>query len=178
MRRSCLGAIGFELRRISGGALTHSDRVSRFAIVCAADNFERHAPPRVPAKIPKYRVPTGQLLKSLRPSTCRPIVDLLAGPREPVSYREIARVCRVGGITVNAIERAEAEGIGQSKAKLFRNVTRVAERAWSTFNYDKLGLAYARSGRFDLAIAQFRRGLGARSAGSVAQSTWRCFHSR
>ncbi|MBA3544229.1 MAG: hypothetical protein H0T83_07315 [Chthoniobacterales bacterium] len=84
-----------------------------------------------------YRVPTGELLRSLRPETYRQVVDLLAEPREHVSYREIARVCKVGGSTIKAIEVAEAESIIERKAKLLRKVTRVAERAWSTVE-DKL----------------------------------------
>lgn len=87
--------------------------------------------------MPSYRVPTGELLRSLRPDTYRQVVDLLAEPREHVSYREIARVCKVGGSTIKAIEAAEAESIIERKAKLLRKVTRVAERAWSTVE-DKL----------------------------------------
>ncbi len=87
--------------------------------------------------MPSYRVPTGELLRKLRPATYRQIVDLLAEPREHVSYREITRVCKVGGSTVKAIERAEAEDIAATRAKLLRKVTRVAERAWSTVE-DKL----------------------------------------
>ncbi len=87
--------------------------------------------------MPTYRVPTGQLLRSLRPEIYRQVVDLLAEPREHVSYREIARVCKVGGSTIKAIEAAEAESITERKAKLLRKVARVAERAWSTVE-DKL----------------------------------------
>ncbi len=87
--------------------------------------------------MPAYRVPTGELLRSLRPEIYRQVVDLLAEPREHVSYREIARVCKVGGSTIKAIEVAEAESIIERKAKLSRIVTRVAERAWSTVE-DKL----------------------------------------
>ncbi len=87
--------------------------------------------------MPSYRVPTGELLRALRPETYRQVVDLLAEPREHVSYREIARVCKVGGSTIKAIEVAEAESIIERKAKLLRKVTRVAERAWSTVE-DKL----------------------------------------
>ncbi|MEO5719342.1 MAG: hypothetical protein ABIR29_12350, partial [Chthoniobacterales bacterium] len=43
----------------------------------------------------------------------------------------------VGGHTVKAIERAEAESIVERRAKLVLKVTRVAERAWSTVE-DKL----------------------------------------
>ncbi|MDQ3198612.1 MAG: hypothetical protein M3Q46_05390, partial [Verrucomicrobiota bacterium] len=56
---------------------------------------------------------------------------------EHVSYREIARVCKVGGSTVKAVERAEAEAIAATRAKILRKVTRVADRAWSTVE-DKL----------------------------------------
>ncbi len=87
--------------------------------------------------MPAYRTPTGELLRSLRPATYRQIVDLLAEPREHVSYREIARVCRCSGNTIKAVERAEAESIAERRAKLLLKVTRVAERAWSTVE-DKL----------------------------------------
>lgn len=87
--------------------------------------------------MPAYRTPTGELLRSLRPATYRQIVDLLAEPREHVSYREIARVCRCSGNTIKAVERAEVESIAERKSKLLRKVTRVAERAWSTVE-DKL----------------------------------------
>jgi len=52
-----------------------------------------------------YRKPTGQLLKSLRPETYRKVVELLAEPRNHVSYREIERGWRVGGDTIKAVER-------------------------------------------------------------------------
>lgn len=84
-----------------------------------------------------YRTPTGELLRSIRPETYRRVVELLAEPREHVSYREIARVCGVGGHTVKAVERAEATTISQRKAKMLLKATRVAERAWSTVE-DKL----------------------------------------
>ncbi len=87
--------------------------------------------------MPAYRTPTGELLRSLRPATYRQIVDLLAEPREHVSYREIARVCRCSGNTIKAVERAEVESIAERKSKLLLKVTRVAERAWSTVE-DKL----------------------------------------
>jgi hypothetical protein len=58
-----------------------------------------------------YRKPTGALLKVVRPDTYRQVVELLAEPREQVSYREIERVCRVGGDTIKAVQRAEAETI-------------------------------------------------------------------
>jgi alpha-D-ribose 1-methylphosphonate 5-triphosphate synthase subunit PhnL len=96
--------------------------------------------PQAPLNLPKYRVPTGELLKSLRPATYRQVVDLLAEPREHVSYREIARVCKVGGSTIKAIERAEAESVAEAKARLLRKATRVADRAWSTVE-DKLETA-------------------------------------
>ncbi len=41
--------------------------------------------------MPSYRIPTGELLRKLRPATYRQIVDLLAEPREYVSYREITQ---------------------------------------------------------------------------------------
>jgi hypothetical protein len=56
----------------------------------------------------------------------------LTEPREHVSYREIERVCRVGGDTIKAVERAEVATITERKAKMLKQVTRVAERAWQT----------------------------------------------
>src|SRR5262249_41649390 len=84
-----------------------------------------------------YRKPTGALLKVVRPETYRKVVELLAEPREHVSYKEITRVCKVGGETVKAVEQAEAATITERKAKMLQQVTRVAERAWSTVE-DKL----------------------------------------
>ncbi len=76
-----------------------------------------------------YRKPTGALLKVVRPETYRRVVELLAEPREHVSYREIERVCRVGGDTIKAVERAEAETIQDLKLKLMKQSLRVAKRA-------------------------------------------------
>jgi hypothetical protein len=84
-----------------------------------------------------YRKPTGALLKVVRPDTYRQVVELLAEPREQVSYREIERVCRVGGDTIKAVERVEAATITERKARMLQQVTRVAERAWQTVE-DKL----------------------------------------
>ena len=84
-----------------------------------------------------YRKPTGALLKAVRPDAYRQVAELLAEPREQVSYREIARVCKVGGSTIKAIEQAEAASIAERKAKMLKQVTRVAERAWQTVS-DKL----------------------------------------
>jgi hypothetical protein len=58
-----------------------------------------------------YRKATGALVRVVRPETYRKVVELLAEPREQVSYREIERVCRVGGDTIKAVQRAEAETI-------------------------------------------------------------------
>src|SRR3954451_20680599 len=79
--------------------------------------------------MPTYRLPTGKLLRVVRPETYRQVVDLLAEPREHVSYREIARVCKVGGSTIKAIQRAEAESIQASKARLLRSSLRIAQAA-------------------------------------------------
>ncbi len=76
-----------------------------------------------------YRKPTGALLKVVRPDVYRQVVDLLAEPREHVSYREIARVCGVGGHTIKAIERAEAITIQERKQLLLSQSLRVAQRA-------------------------------------------------
>ena len=51
------------------------------------------------------RKPTDKLLKELRRDTYRQVVELLAEPREHVSYHEIERCCGVGGNTIKAIER-------------------------------------------------------------------------
>ena len=84
-----------------------------------------------------YRKPTGALLKALRPETYRKVVELLAEPREHVSYAEIERVCKVSWDTIKAVERNEAATIAERKAKMLQQVTRVAERAWQTVE-DKL----------------------------------------
>ena len=65
-----------------------------------------------------YRKPTGALLKACRPDAYREAVSLLAEPREHISYREIARVCGIGGHTIKAIERAEAATIQERKQLL------------------------------------------------------------
>ncbi len=76
-----------------------------------------------------YRKPTGALLKSVRPDVYRMVMELLAEPREHVSYREIARVCGVGGHTIKAIEGAEAATIQERKQLLLSQSLRVAQRA-------------------------------------------------
>ena len=79
--------------------------------------------------MPAYRAPTGKLLKSLRPEIYRQVVDLLAEPRNHVSYREISRVCCVSSHTIKAVERNEAETIAKRKAKLLQKSLRIADRA-------------------------------------------------
>ena len=76
-----------------------------------------------------YRKPTGAVLKALRPETYRKVLELLAEPREHVSYREIARVCSVSCHTIKAIERAEAETLAVRKQTLMDQSFRVAKRA-------------------------------------------------
>ena len=77
-----------------------------------------------------YRKPTGELVRSVRPDTYRRVLDMLAEPRENVSYREIQRVCGIGGSTVKAIEAREQESVQERKAKLLSLSQRCAERAW------------------------------------------------
>ena len=116
-----------------GGLGNRKQRLNAALVsVCGPCSYEH-----IVLGMPNYRIPTGELLRSLRPATYRQIVDLLAEPREHVSYREIARVCKVGGGTIKAIERAESATIAERKAKMLQQVTRVAERAWRTVE-DKL----------------------------------------
>ncbi len=75
------------------------------------------------------RKPTDKLLKELRRDTYRQVVELLAEPREHVSYHEIERCCGVGGNTIKAIERAEAPTIAERKQRLLSQSLRVAQRA-------------------------------------------------
>ena len=92
-----------------------------------------------------YRKPTGALLKAVRPDAYRKVAELLAEPREHVSYREIARICKVGGSTIKAIEQAEAASIAERKAKMLKQVTRVAERAWQTVSEKLAGANLAQA---------------------------------
>jgi hypothetical protein len=61
---------------------------------------------------------TGERLKLLRPETYRRVVDLLAEPREHVSYREIYRRCHVTDDTVKAVEQRESLSIAARKQEL------------------------------------------------------------
>ena len=73
---------------------------------------------------------TGERLKALRPETYRKVVELLAEPREHVSYREICRQCHVTDDTVKAVERREAISIATRKEALMVQPARIAKRAY------------------------------------------------
>src|SRR5437773_11771877 len=73
---------------------------------------------------------TGERLKALRPETYRKVVELLAEPREHVSYREICRQCHVTDDTVKAVERREAISIATRKEALMVQAARIAKRAY------------------------------------------------
>src|SRR6184192_3435144 len=73
---------------------------------------------------------TGERLKALRPETYRKVVELLAEPREHVSYREICRQCHVTDDTVKAVERREAISIATRKQALMVQAARIAKRAY------------------------------------------------
>ena len=77
-----------------------------------------------------YRECTGELVRSLRPDHYRKVLDLLAEPRNVVSYREITRLSSVSYDTIKAIEAREQETIQERKAKLLSLSQRCAERAW------------------------------------------------
>jgi hypothetical protein len=72
---------------------------------------------------------TGERLKMLRPETYRHVVELLAEPRQHVSYREICRRCHVTDDTVKAVERREAVPIAARKQELMVQAARIAKRA-------------------------------------------------
>src|SRR5207244_10967981 len=72
---------------------------------------------------------TGERLKALRPETYRRVVQLLAEPREHVSYREICRQCHVTDDTVKAIEQREAIPIAARKQALMEQAARIAKLA-------------------------------------------------
>jgi hypothetical protein len=72
---------------------------------------------------------TGERLKMLRPETYRRVVELLAEPREHVSYREICRRCHVTDDTVKAVEQREAVPIAARKQELMMQAARIAKRA-------------------------------------------------
>ena len=72
---------------------------------------------------------TGERLKVLRPETYRRVVQLLAEPREHVSYREICRRCHVTDDTVKAVEQREAVPIAARKQSLMEQAARIARLA-------------------------------------------------
>lgn len=72
---------------------------------------------------------TGERLKLLRPETYRRVVELLAEPREHVSYREICRRCHVTDDTVKAIERRQVVPIAARKQALMEQAARIAKLA-------------------------------------------------
>jgi len=65
----------------------------------------------------------------LRPETYRRVVQLLAEPREHVSYREICRQCHVTDDTVKGIEQREAIPIAARKQALMEQAARIARLA-------------------------------------------------
>ena len=72
---------------------------------------------------------TGERVKALRPETYRRVVQLLAEPREFVSYRAICRRCHVTDDTVKAIEQREAVPIATRKQALMEQAARIARLA-------------------------------------------------
>ena len=73
---------------------------------------------------------TGERLKGLRPETYRRVVQLLAEPRQHVSYREICRQCHVTDDTVKAIEQREPVPIAARKGALMVQAARIAKLAY------------------------------------------------
>jgi hypothetical protein len=80
-------------------------------------------------------VPEGQrqihrrATQTASPETYRRVVELLAEPREHVSYREICRRCHVADDTVKAIDRREAVPIAARKKELMMQAGRIAKLA-------------------------------------------------
>src|SRR5436190_18480555 len=72
---------------------------------------------------------TGERLKALRPETYRHVVELLAEPRQHVSYREICRRCHVTDDRVKVIEKREAVPIAERKEALMVQAARIAKLA-------------------------------------------------
>ena len=72
---------------------------------------------------------TGERLKALRPETYRHVVELLAEPRQHVSYREICRRCHVTDDRVKVIEKREAVPIAARKEALMVQAARIAKLA-------------------------------------------------
>ena len=79
---------------------------------------------------PSWRKPTGENVRNVRPDDYRRILDMLAEPRDQVTYAEIERTCRVSWDTIKAIEAREQESVQERKAKLLSLSQRCAERAW------------------------------------------------
>jgi hypothetical protein len=92
-------------------------------------NTSRSVPEQQPKCKGNY---TGERLKMLRPETYRRVVELLAEPREHVSFREICRQCHVTDDTVKAVEKREAIPIAARKQALMgapkRKPLKTAER--------------------------------------------------
>jgi len=72
---------------------------------------------------------SGERLKVLRLETCRRVVQLLAEPRQHVSYREICRRCHVTDDTVKAVEQREAIPIATRKQTLMEQAAHIAKLA-------------------------------------------------
>jgi hypothetical protein len=89
-------------------------------------NGESLSPPDQPRK-GNY---TGERLKTLRPEIYRRVMELLAEPREHVSYREICRRCHVTDDTVKAVEKREATPIAARKQALMIQAARIAKLAY------------------------------------------------
>ena len=90
-------------------------------------NGESLSTPNQPRKKGNY---TGERLKMLRPEIYRRVVELLAEPREHVSYREICRRCHVTDDTVKAVEKREAIPIAARKQALMVQAARIAKLAY------------------------------------------------
>src|SRR5438552_8395519 len=90
-------------------------------------NGESLSTPNQPRKKGNY---TGERLKMLRPEIYLRVVELLAEPREHVSYREICRRCHVTDDTVKAVEKREAIPIAARKQALMVQAARIAKLAY------------------------------------------------
>ena len=77
-----------------------------------------------------YRDRPANSFDHLRPHHYRKVLDLLAEPRDVVSYRKSRASPSVSYDTIKAIEAREQESVQERKAKLLSLSQRCAERAW------------------------------------------------
>jgi hypothetical protein len=72
---------------------------------------------------------TGERFKALRPEVYRQVAELLAQPREHISYSEIMRRCHVNRRTIEAVQAQEAKPIAEREKVLVNSFARIAQLA-------------------------------------------------